>query len=168
MKQFGISKEDKKTRRYYLRYMNGMFVILIVLCFIFFVFFAKVSDMVFKNKIDVFREDLGQIAFYTRTFDQDLSNFLLTLDDVIQGYVKGENVFVTKQQEIDSCRAYIEKNKEYLKKVGFSNYDKLIDLLSDLRKYQKELFQLLGEKQPFNYLVILQNTNEKRPNGGFF
>jgi len=59
MKQFGISQEKKKTRRYYLRYMNGMFVILIVLCFIFFVFFAKINDMLFsKNKIDVFKEDL--------------------------------------------------------------------------------------------------------------
>jgi len=81
MKQFGISQEKKKTRRYYLRYMNGMFVILIVLCFIFFVFFAKISDMMFsKNKIDVFKEDLGQIAFYTRTFDKKLSHFLVTLD----------------------------------------------------------------------------------------
>lgn len=59
MKQFGISKENKKTRRYYLKYINGTFVILIVFCFIFFVFFAKINDMLFsKNKIDVFKEDL--------------------------------------------------------------------------------------------------------------
>lgn len=169
MKQFGISQEKKKTRRYYLRYMNGMFVILIVLCFIFFVFFAKINDMLFsKNKIDVFKEDLWQIAFYTWTFDKELSHFLVTLDDVVQWYMKGENIFSTKQKEIDECREYIEENKEYLKKVGFSNYDKLINLLSDLRKYQSEFFELLGKNQSFNYLVILQNTNEKRPNGGFF
>jgi len=82
--------------------------------------------------------------------------------------MKGENIFSTKQKEIDECREYIEENKEYLKKVGFSNYDKLINLLSDLRKYQSEFFELLGKNQSFNYLVILQNTNEKRPNGGFF
>ena len=88
MKQFGISQVTKKTWKSYLKYMNGTFVILIVFCFIFFTFFAKVSDIVFKNKIDVFKEDLGQIAFYTWTFDKDLSHFLLTLNDVIQGYVK--------------------------------------------------------------------------------
>lgn len=59
MKQFGISKENKKTRKYYLKYLNGTFVILIVVCFIFFVFFAKVSDILSsKNKIDIFKEDL--------------------------------------------------------------------------------------------------------------
>lgn len=148
--------------------MNGAFVILIVFCFIFFTFFAKISDILFKNKIDVFREDLGQIAFYFRTIDKDISHFLITLDDIIQSYNKGDNIFVTKEKEINACREYIEENKEYLKKVGFSNYDKLINFFSDLKNYQKEFFELLGKNQPFNYLVILQNSNEKRPNGWFF
>jgi len=87
------------------------------------------------------------------------------LDDIIHSYNKGENIFVTKEKEIDYCRDYIDKNKEYLKKIGFSNYDKLINFLSDLKTYQKEFFNLLGKDQPFNYLIILQNTNEKRPNG---
>jgi hypothetical protein len=169
MKQFGISQEKKTTWKSYLKYMNGTFVILIVICFIFFTFFAKISGVLFsKNKIDVFEENLGQMAFDFRTIDKDLSHFLTNLDDIIKAYNKGENIFVTKEKEINSCWDYIDKNKEYLKKVGFSNYDKLINFLSDLRVHQKELFELLGKNQSFNYLVILQNTNEKRPNGGFF
>ena len=70
-----------------------------------------------KNKIDVFKEDLGQIAFYTWAFDKDLSKFLITIDDIVQSYSKGDNIFITKEKEINSCREYIEKNKEYLKKV---------------------------------------------------
>ncbi len=169
MKQFGISQERKKTWKSYLKYMNGTFVILIVFCFIFFTFFAKTSSILFaKNKIDVFEENLGQIAFDFRIFDKDLSKFLMTLDDIVQSYNKGDNIFVTKEKEINFCRDYIEQNKEYLKKVGFSNYDKLINFFSDLKSYQKEFFELLGQNQSFNYLVILQNTNEKRPNGWFF
>ena len=149
--------------------MNGTFVILIVFCFIFFTFFAKTGSILFaKNKIDVFEENLGQIAFDFRIFDKDLSKFLMTLDDIVQSYNKGDNIFVTKEKEINFCRDYIEQNKEYLKKVGFSNYDKLINFFSDLKSYQKEFFELLGQNQSFNYLVILQNTNEKRPNGWFF
>ena len=149
--------------------MNGTFVILIVICFIFFTFFAKTSSILFaKNKINVFEENLGQIAFDFRIFDKDLSKFLMTIDDIVKSYNKGDNIFVTKEKEINFCRDYIEKNKEYLKKVGFSNYDELINLFSDLKTHQKELFDLLGKNQSFNYLVILQNTNEKRPNGGFF
>lgn len=168
MKDFGIKQTKKKTWKDNLKYINGTFAILIILCFIFFTLFANISNMVFKNKIDVFKEDLGQIAFYSRTFDKNLSHFLLTLDDIIQWYDKGENIFITKEKEINLCRDYIQKNKDYLKKVWFSNYDKLINLFSDLNIYQKEFFELLGKNQSFNYLVILQNTNEKRPNGWFF
>lgn len=88
MKDFGITQVTKKNRKTHLKYINGTFIILITICFIFFVFFSKVSNMVVKNKIDVFKEDLGQIAFYTRTFDKELSHFLITLDNIIQGYNK--------------------------------------------------------------------------------
>jgi hypothetical protein len=90
---------------------------------------------------------------------------LLTIDDIIHSYNKGENIFLTQQKEINFCREYIQQNKEYLKKVGFANYDKLINFFSDLKQYQTEIFELFGKDETFNYLVILQNTNEKRPNG---
>ena len=168
MKKFGISKTENNSRKTKIKYINWTFLITILVCFVVFTFFAKISDIVFKNKIDVFKEDLGQIAFYSWSFDKDLSHFLVTLDDIVQSYVKWDNIFVTKEKEINTCREYIEKNKEYLKKVGFSNYDKIINLFSDLKTYQKEIFELMGKNQSYNYLVILQNTNEKRPNWGFF
>ena len=79
---------------------------------------------------------------------------------------KGLDVLlIEKRQEIgDPVRCAEGVNKEYLKKVGFSNYDKIINLFSDLKTYQKEIFELMGKNQSYNYLVILQNTNEKRPN----
>ncbi|MEI7563766.1 MAG: hypothetical protein WCJ39_09385 [bacterium] len=40
-----------------------------------------------------------------------------------------------------------------------------MNLLQDLWKHQQEVFTLLGKDESQNYLVILQNTNEKRPNG---
>lgn len=41
-------------------------------------------------------------------------------------------------------------------------------MLVDARPLREEIFQLLGKNQRFNYLVPLQNSNESRPNGGFF
>ncbi|MEI6672372.1 MAG: hypothetical protein WCL02_03255 [bacterium] len=84
MKDFSIKKTTRTTWKDNLKYINGTFAMLIGICFIFFTLFANISNMVFKNKIDVFKEDLGQIAFYSRTFDKNLSHFLLTLDDIIQ------------------------------------------------------------------------------------
>ena len=40
--------------------------------------------------------------------------------------------------------------------------------LADAYQHKEEIYMLLGKDQPFNYLVLLQNGNEKRPNGGFF
>jgi hypothetical protein len=40
--------------------------------------------------------------------------------------------------------------------------------LADAYQYREEIYMLLGRDQPFNYLILLQNGNEKRPNGGFF
>lgn len=117
MKHFGITQTPKKTWKNYVKYINGTFVILILVCFIFFMFFSNVTNMIFKNKVDVFKEDLGEIAFYSWIFDKNLSNFLLTLDDIVQGYIQGENVFISKEKEINICWDYIQKNKEYLKKV---------------------------------------------------
>jgi hypothetical protein len=83
----------------------------------------------------------------------------------MKSYMSGDNILVTKEKEIDNCLTYIQKNKEYLKKLGFGNYEAVMNLVSDLQKHKDELFDLLGKKEAQNYLVILQNTNEKRPNG---
>jgi len=149
--------------------LNITFAILIILCFAFFSFYSRVTNIIFaKDKIDVFKEDLDQIAFYFWSFDKDLSKFLVTLDDIVQWYNKSENILETKVKEIDYCWDYVKKNKNYLSKLWFSQYDGLMSLMTDLWAHKKEFFDLLGKDKPYNYLVILQNTNEKRPNGWFF
>jgi len=146
--------------------INIVFLVLVVFSFSAFLFYSRVTTLLFtKDKMDIFQEDLSQIAFYFTPVDQGFSQFLVTLDEVIQGYLSGENLLNTKSAQIEFCRDYIKKNKNYLEKLGFARYDALMDTLSDLRAYKKELFALLGQNKPTNYLVILQNTNEKRPNG---
>lgn len=41
-------------------------------------------------------------------------------------------------------------------------------MIADAWPMREEIFQLLGKDQAFNYLIPLQNSNEARPNGGFF
>jgi len=40
--------------------------------------------------------------------------------------------------------------------------------MANLYPYKEEIYDLLGENKATNYLVILQNDGEKRPNGWFF
>ena len=44
----------------------------------------------------------------------------------------------------------------------------LIPLINELSKYDEDMYSLLWYEQPQSYLVVLQNTNEKRPNWWFF
>lgn len=105
---------------------------------------------------------------YFWTIDDSLSNMLLAGDDVVKWYLSWENVLVTKKDKIKDLLGYVSENKYYLNNLWFDNYDWFFSLLSDLRGDWDEVSMLLWEKWEFNYLVILQNTNEKRPNWWFF
>ncbi|MEI8092218.1 MAG: hypothetical protein WCG98_08805 [bacterium] len=96
-----------------------------------------------KNKVDVFQENLNQVAFSFRPIDKNVSQFLLMIDDIMKSYMSGDNILKTKAKEIDSCLTYIQQNKEYLKKLGFGNYDAVMNLISDVQKHRDELFNLL-------------------------
>ena len=140
----------------------------LILGFGFFGFYHRLTSWLFSpNKIDIFH-DLNQISFYFSLVDEELSSQIQTLDSVIQSYLKGENVLKTKEAEILQLRTYAKDHKSYLKRVGFSNYEKAFTMLEDAWPLREEIFKLLGKDQSFNYLIPLQNSNESRPNGGFF
>lgn len=167
MKYFWIEKKSNKHKQ--LQTINIVFIFVLGIAFSVLLFYHKISLFLFeKDKIDVFKEDLQQIAVYFLPIDKNVSHFLVNLDRIIQWYLAWENILTTKEEDIDKTRKYMQENKSYLKKMGFSWYEKIIDLISDLRKYKSEFFDLMGKNKPYNYLVILQNTNEKRPNWWFF
>lgn len=169
MKYFGIWHKPVKNLKYYINILNFPFVILTILAFVVFAFYYNVTSIVFsKNKIDVFKEDLQQIALYFWTIDRDLSEFLITMDTIVEDYLAGENILTTRTEEIEKVWEYAYNNKSYLASLWFDNYSPVLEFMADTWKYKDELFTLLGKDTPQNYLVILQNSNEKRPNWWFF
>jgi len=48
--------------------------------------------------------------------------------------------------------------------MGFSNYERIFQMLDDAWPLREEIFQLLGRDKNYNYLIPLQNSNETRPN----
>lgn len=169
-----MKKIWREKKRKFSRTMNSIgvlrffYITFLILSFVFFSLYARVTGWLFTpNKIDIFH-DLDQIAFYFRVVDPELSKQLLTLQQVIQAYLSGENVLQTKENEIDQLRTYAKDHKNYLTRIGFSNYERILQMLSDAWEMREEIYQLLGKYQNFNYLIPLQNSNEVRPNGGFF
>ncbi len=167
--RFWITENPEKNRKYYSKFGNIVFVVLLILCFATFAFYSNVTNIIFgKDKVDVFKEDLQQIAFYFWNVDENVSKMLLNIDEIAKDYSSGENVLQTKETEILNTLSYIKKNEDYLKDLWFQKYDKFIDLLSQTENNRPEISELLWKNWEYNYLVILQNTNEKRPNGWFF
>lgn len=169
MPKFWITKKVDKNRKYYFKLSNIIFVFLLIFCFTIFAFYSNVTNIIFaKNKIDIFKEDLQQVAFYFRNIDEDVSKLLLDIDDIAQSYNKWENILKTKEIKILNTLKYIKKSKNHLKDLWFQKYDKLITLLWWFENNREEISNLLWKNGENNYLVILQNTNEKRPNWWFF
>lgn len=168
-KKLEITKPIVRDRKYYSSFIQASFVFAITICFIVFSLYQSITDIVFgKNKVDVFTQDLPQIALYFRVIDPQFSDFLIELNDIVQAYVQGENIMQTKTKQIEETWHYIKTNKEYIKSLWYDKYDTLLDFIADGWKYKDEVFGLLGNKESQNYLVLLQNSNEKRPNGWFF
>jgi len=44
-------------------------------------------------------------------------------------------------------------------------YTTILNFISDLRPFHEEIMKFLGREQEQQYLIILQNSAEKRPNG---
>lgn len=167
-KQFAIHHQTKKSE---FKFTVGMltFGILSILSFCFFAIYSGVSKMVFSNdKVDLFTKDLSQISTYFMPVDRTLSQKILVLDEIIQSYMTWDNVFQTKVSQINDLRKYIIDNKSYLQKVWFERYEPLMELFTQMYDYRDEVYKLLWQNQPFHYLILLQNWNEKRPNGWFF
>ena len=167
-KEFGL-KNTKKSSLPQITVIHGVFIFCIAIIFSLSVLYGRINLILTShNKIDIFKENLQQIAVYFLPVDKQFAKFLVDLDVLIKSYIAGDNILISQNTRIEELRAYTQKNKNYLKKLWFTQYQEIIDLVADLRKYKNNVFDLLGKNQSYNYLVILQNTNEKRPNGGFF
>ena len=107
---------------------------------------------------------MDQISFYFWVIDPEISRQLLTLDDVVKSYLRGENILKSKEEELLQLWQYAKSQKNYLSKMGFSNYERIFQMLDDAWPLREEIFQLLGRDKNYNYLIPLQNSNETRPN----
>ena len=131
--------------------------------------YANITNILFWwSALDIFTKDLQTLSIYFLPIDKEVSRELYTLDTIVQSYTRWENIFKTKKSEIEEVRYYIINNQNYLSSLWFQRYESLMSFLSDLYDHRNEVYDLLWENHTYNYLVPLQNGNEKRPNWWFF
>ena len=167
-KQFWIEETPKKKRQLP-PVQFFIYSLLFLIFFRIFSLYSNITNILFGwSALDIFTKDLQTLSIYFLPIDKEVSHELYTLDTIVQSYMKWENIFKTKKPEIEEVRYYIINNQNYLSSLWFQRYESLMRFLSDLYNHREEAYKLLWENQPYNYLIPLQNWNEKRPNWWFF
>ena len=167
-KQFWIGETQRKKRQFP-PVQFFVYSLLFLVFFRIFSLYSNITNILFwGSALDIFTKDLQTLSIYFLPIDKEVSHELYTLDTIVQSYVKWENIFKTKKSEIEEVRYYIINNQNYLSSLWFQRYESLMKFLSDLYDHREEAYKLLWENQPYNYLIPLQNGNEKRPNWWFF
>ena len=167
-KQFWI-EEVKKKKWNMPPIQFFIYSFLFLISFWVFSLYSNITNILFWwSTLDIFTKDLQTLSIYFLPIDKEVSHELYTLDTIVQSYMDWENIFKTKKPELEEVWYYIISNQNYLSSLWFQRYESLMKFLSDLYDHRNEVYELLWENQPFNYLIPLQNGNEKRPNWWFF
>jgi len=167
-KQFWI-EESQKKKKGIPPLLFFIYSLLFLIFFWLFSLYSNITNILFGwSALDIFTNDLQTLSVYFLPIDEEVSHELYTLDWIVQSYVKWENIFKTKKSEIEEVWYYIINNQNYLSSLWFQRYESLMKFLSDLYDHREEVYALLWENFSYNYLIPLQNGNEKRPNWWFF
>jgi len=116
----------------------------------------------------------GQENFYEKSAEERLQTAVLTLDKMLTRI----DVVAKNIDEAEKRIATIDPGR-YPKKVGSyvirenleqakDQFEGMATLFVDSKPFLKQLPDILGSKKEKNYLILFQNTAERRATGGFF
>jgi hypothetical protein len=170
MKGFWFKKIDTKKIKIwnYISRLNFFYVFSLLAFFSFFCIYNKFTKIVIaKDKVEILQDNIQDIAIYMYNINEDFSKFLFSLDLLIKEFNIWNNIF-DHIWDIEYILNYFQKNWNDLYKYWFFEYKDFLNFFSWLVDYKDELYDLLWKEEQQNYIIVLQNTNEKRPNWGFF
>lgn len=93
------------------------------------------------------------------------ASLLKNLNILIQAYNQPyTNIFVDQKEIINSIWEQIHTQTQQLNQDN-PQFARLVSFLDAIYPHKDELLIYLGSNVPKSYLVVLQNSSEKRPNG---
>ncbi len=121
-----------------------------------------------EDKKDIITNDLGILSQYVRVVSPASASLLKNLNILIQAYNQPyTNIFVDQKEIINSIWEQIHTQTQQLNQDN-PQFARLVSFLDAIYPHKDELLIYLGSNVPKSYLVVLQNSSEKRPNGWFF
>ncbi len=157
-----------QKKQYIIGYVSGPFFLILLFSFVIITGYQKFSSLLFGDKEDILTKDLWTLANYISVYNQETAKFVTDINTIIQSYINNENIFIQQEKTLERIRDTITSQSEKLLLNDNKKYQQLSSFLSDIKPYQQEIFTYAGANVSKSYLIILQNSSEKRPNWGFF
>lgn len=184
MKTFWFKKPIRK--QYNFRYMlniSPVFLVMLIFSFSFFCMINRIGSVLWSvNQLSILKDNLKDMAILVFPTDKKMSQSLLSLRSIIQSHEQWKNIFQSneadmyylikyfqsKLNDIESLESVIQKftGKEY--NLWLTKYRPFLETFWQTLFYKDDLFSLLWKTWPQKYMIVLQNTWEKRPNWWFF
>jgi hypothetical protein len=165
MRDFWFRK-PRETYRY--SRINAWYAVFSVVGLLFFSFFTRLQTAVLADQTaSIFEQDLNELALYASTYDPRAASVILSMQRIIQWY-ENKDFLATYGGDIQNVLQYLSNNPEKFKQLGLQQYAPFIDFITQLSAQKDDIFSLLGKEKVQTYIIALQNTAEKRPNGWFF
>ncbi|USN54912.1 MAG: hypothetical protein H6765_10780 [Candidatus Peribacteria bacterium] len=144
----------------YASWLHGGFVVALLFCF-FLLQLANRLQQVAAHQSYILNE-LPQVALWSGIIDPGMARFLWYLHELLAAAQQQQSLFAT--DALHHVVSYLQAPSWSSKYIA-ERLPGHRALLTGAAQFETDIRSLLGEQSPQTYLVILQNTAEKRPNG---
>lgn len=148
--------------------LSWPFVTIAIFSLLWMFVYQQANMFLFGDKKDIINNKLSIVADYISIYNTQTANLVNNLNTIIQSYNRNENIFETQKSTIDKLRTQITDQDDKILLKDNIKYKRLFEFIDDISPRKEELLNYLWANVSKSYLIILQNSSEKRPNGGFF
>lgn len=152
---------------------NVNFFYIFLLFFHFFLFsvinvFVQIVMAEEVDRIEIIDENIQDLSLYFLPYDAEFSSYLLEANNMLEKYQNWDNILSKEANNISDIMDFFANNPDFFNKLGFQEFEDFLDFFAKSNNYQEDIFSILGKDTTRKYIIALENTNEVRPNWGFF
>lgn len=148
--------------------VNYTFLSMLIISFSFIVAFNDFTPIATAEKKNLIYElDLEKFAFYSMYIDESLPDIILSTHSIRDNFLKNKNILKYNKPEILLIwKFFIENKSKYI--WLFWDYNDFYNFMIEIYPFREEIFSLLWENKIKKYIVLFENSSEKRPNWWFY
>ena len=155
---WGFERKEKKRINIFKWWKASLFFVIFTILLS---FFSITNDVVYADKSKI----LDKIENFKKLSFIDKNNIPYQVANFVIDYKKWKNI-LKNTYFFDFTQENLWKILSILWYSSIKN--QIIKIYNQVKPFRKDIFNLLWKNWEKTYLVILENTDEERPDGGFF